>query len=410
MSYYFLPGVMYKRWKQVNKLRVSRDIQLANVESMAEVKGIDTKQTHYSVSTKMSHFHIKEIEKKDSELIVHYKTKVNRTYKLYKVLTRQYLGLGAILQFIPGTNANHARHRLSEELRPVIQLLRIHVGETGFFEPDVQNKDVQQYQNKHESLSLLNSYFNASSVHALIGEIINGYYNKYTQSNTHWPLLALLVYLPVVYDLALPFILNHYFKTHKKSSSLLKQGLFNLIHSVFNPLRILQTLIFIPYVLISRFLEIGSESPVPSRSRLALKTINGAIFGTILVPIILLKFAVELPLSLIQMALISPLVHVLKSLSSAIQYRNHELVVTSIDDFKNWKSSTLTMNDKLVMQHFGLRNKELLPSMEEKADKPPRMMALRVPKEIRGLQFLRLFDLKAVESEPNRPRPFSSPT
>ena len=49
--------------------------------------------------------------------------KLEGSYELYQLCRKQYLGIGSLLQFIPGTNANKARNQLINDLAPALNTL-----------------------------------------------------------------------------------------------------------------------------------------------------------------------------------------------------------------------------------------------------------------------------------------------
>lgn len=327
------------------------------------------------------------------------------SHEVYFLCTKQYLGLGILLQFIPGTNANKARTQFSEQLEPVIKSLRSELK----WEPNFYFTAF--FMRKADRASLY-SYFNFSPLYRLLSDIV-GQPSLSLQAivqNSKMPLVKIFYSLPILRDIY--FVNAESDVSDFMDESILSQGntelyncedldanqiifrknaLTNVVHSLLNPFRIVDDLLKFLNKVAYKLLAISSENP--SMFRIVIKGIVGLIFEVIRFPIKIAKHMIDLPLSILEVLIVDPVVHFFNSIQAAfLNWDNKVLVVTTreLQDTKELRRAAKQRDDtsyskmtnpfNYTQKYIGITKKELY-SMNNDETTQERIVAIRAPSE-----------------------------
>lgn len=305
---------------------------------------------------------------------------LENAYQLYDVCTKQYLGLGALLQIVPGTNANKARKQLCNALEPALSTIKSEFGK----------KLTEQRKPHYGGLALkirahtsrLHSYLNLSPLYRLLGDIAYGFKYLAAATNKKSPLKRIVFELPFLSDL--------FYIDRKNKIKFADYPLQGLLFSILNPVRVLdQTLNFINLG-INRLLEIGTKKDdTSSKFRFAMKYAIGILFGIIATPLKILMHTIDLiPLNIARIFFIDPIIHLGQSLFDAYQNRGKKLLVMTNKELQEVKelrrkaknrpdsSYTAITNATHYTQEYIGETKEKLYSKAEKA-REEKIMAIR---------------------------------
>lgn len=238
---------------------------------------------------------------------------LENAYKVYELSIKQYLGSGSILQFVPGTIANRARQQLSNELKPAMEALKKEFAELSATISYQYVGDIEFYfLGKYSLLLPLYSYLNIGPLFKLLDEVADGFDSPGINRNKKFPLLRIAFMFPILTDI---------FYVHRNRKIRLQENaLKNVIHTVLNPIRLLDNALNFFHLGVNRILDIGSEqSARSSLPRTLLKGLAGLIFGLVKIPVKILKFLIDLPLETIKTLIVDPLVHIATCMREAYE-------------------------------------------------------------------------------------------
>ncbi|MDP1602501.1 MAG: hypothetical protein Q8M03_04480 [Legionella sp.] len=232
---------------------------------------------------------------------------LQKTYQTYKLSTKQYLGFGSLLQFIPGTNANNAREKLSNELKPVMNIMIEELAKRlAWFDGELILFKTYSY------LYPLYSYLNIGPFFKFLNDVLYGFDKPGVEQNRNMPLIRLIFMLPILIDI---------FEFDASEKIRLQQNaLTNIIHTVLNPVRLIDNVLVFLHQGINRILNIGSERyDYSSLLRILLKSIPALFFGFVKIPVKALKHTIDILLEVVKVLTIDPLVHIGSSIKVSYQ-------------------------------------------------------------------------------------------
>lgn len=290
MAYYVFPGIMYHRFKNVN----------------AENCKHDSEQTYFTPT-------------------------LQNSYAVYQLCMKQYLGFGALLQFIPGTNAYATRKQLSNDLELVIVPLKNAVARQPSFMPYGNFWEKEYYWFKKKALlASLDALCNFSFLFRLFDEVVKDFRSQGIDIKEKLPLIRIVFTSP---------ILNDFFEvTPEQKIRVHNKALANVLHSMINPGRILDDLLNFLHLLVYRLIDIGAEQNAPSSTlRILFKGSLGGILGIIKIPVKVLKHTIDLTLKIMKMFIIAPVMHLASSIKSAYHYRGKNILVATKKEFHDIK-------------------------------------------------------------------------
>lgn len=304
---------------------------------------------------------------------------LKNSYEVYELCTRQYLGWGALLQFIPKTNANLARKQLSKDLEPCIEILKEAIRQKPVVAKLKNYKSTEFYVfKKYAHLFSLNSYFNLGFLFRLLDDIRGGFDFAKSEKGNSLSLPEIVLKFPILNDLEL-------------SEENQKNALKNVLHSILNPARIIDDALEFLQQSIYGLLEIRQSRPnyddhiLPRIS--VPKLIVSLVFGVIKLPVKVVKFAIDVPLSLADSIIVDPVVHIVNSIKDAFHNRNKKVLVVSDQELRDVKElrraakgredinySKITRNEDYTQEYIGITKNELFTSYDNKLE---RLMAYR---------------------------------
>ncbi|MDP1603224.1 MAG: hypothetical protein Q8M03_08165 [Legionella sp.] len=362
MAFYLFPGVMYHRYKK----------------GMEEFSTLNI-GVHKSFS--------------DPALLEYTLDVINQVYEL---CTRQYLGFGALLQFLPGTNANRAREQLSNTLEPALQSFQSSYSNT----PPIINRSIRlknrgemEHQfayrefywfKKHTLLLSLYSFLNFSPFFKALEDIAKGFKLPKSNINFKLPLIEDAITFPILKDI---FFVNG----HNKKISIRDNALGNLLHSVLNPVRIIDDTLNFLHVLTYRLIETGSARGNLSWPRAVTKGIAGLFFGVIKLPIKTLKHLIDLPLDAAKLLFISPIAHFASSIRNVYQNWDKEIFIATKEELQAIKELRRTAKGRgntsfsVITKELGYRKEYVGISkrdvFSEFGTNPKQLVLFRAPKD-----------------------------
>ena len=254
---------------------------------------------------------------------------LQNSFNLYEFCSKQYFGLGSLLQFIPGTNARRARVQLSNELEPALQSLKKDFS----YKPASVGFGVRKefYWFKKLSFQLpLYSYLNFGLIFSALDEIADGYVRIGMVINLKMPLIRIAFNFPILRDI--------FFVDEDRKIQFRSTPFKNLVHSLLNPARIVDNFLEFLHLSIFRILDIGSQRQANSSiPRILLKGLAGVIFGTLRLPVKIIKHTVDIPLSIVDTLIITPISHILSSIKYAYQNSDKEVLITTVKKLQDVK-------------------------------------------------------------------------
>ncbi|WED42126.1 hypothetical protein [Legionella cardiaca] len=267
---------------------------------------------------------------------------LKNSYKIYNLCIKQYLGFGAFLQFIPGTNAAKARKQLTNELEPKLSKLK----ELFKLEPSaafVKEQFPNTYFARRFIRASLTSYYNFdASISNFLFESALAFKHpmiSYTR-NLHLPFLKIMNSTPILKYCIHPF--KDKWLSPWKIIQVIILNLLNPFHLAIDTLRFV-------HALINRVIEIGtwpgSSSSVP---RLLLKGLVGFVFGLVQLPLQVLQF----PFEVLNIFVFSPMLKLASHLGKSVQnaYRdgreNKAVIIETAEAFRDMKELRQAAKDK----------------------------------------------------------------
>lgn len=160
--------------------------------------------------------------------------RLQASYQLYQLYSRQYWGFGVLLQFFPGTNAKRAREQLIQDLEP----------EVNAFEGKRSKRMMPDFENSF--LNFLSIKFD----HLVFDFIIHLSKIAYPDGR---PLGSIfLITMPLVKDV---------FSVDRKHNLLIQSdALRNILHSILNPFRLIKDCLNFLRKGINLLLEFGARN------------------------------------------------------------------------------------------------------------------------------------------------------
>jgi hypothetical protein len=306
------------------------------------------------------------------------------SYELYNLCTKQYLGLGALLQWVPGTNANRARKQLSNDLEPQIKSLADRIGgRPAIREGELYGREFYGFK-KYADLLPLYSYFNISFLFKLFEDIALGFNRSGMRINKKSPLIDIASTLPIISDII--------WGSDGGKVIFQEDPLKNILHSILNPFRLIDDALSFLHSFNYRVLDIGSdrgeESSLP---RLLMKGLVGVIFGIIKLPIKILKHAIDLPLNILKSFIVDPILHVGRSIKEACQnkIKDEKVLVATVKELHDVKElrqaakgyqgqdmNYAIMGKKEGKKYINISKKELFNQTEDE-EKLKKVVAVR---------------------------------
>lgn len=263
MAFYLFPGVMYERFRKTNQEHTN----------------------FYARYSKLT-------------------PSLENAYEVYELSTKQYFGFGSLLQFVPGTNANKARQQLSNELKPVMEaLIKDFAKHPATIYYRYGSSSELYLFKKYSYLLPLYSYLNIGPLFKLLDEVADGFERTGIETNKKYPLIRLVFRFPIISDI--------FYVDQERSIRLRENALTNIIHTILNPIRLIDDALDFFHEGVNRILDIGSERHTPSSlPRVLLKGLTGLFFGIIKLPVKTLKQAIDLLLETAKTLIVDPLVHI----------------------------------------------------------------------------------------------------
>lgn len=298
-------------------------------------------------------------------------------YKLHQSLAKQYLGLGALLQFIPGTNQNRAREHLSKLLNKQIQHILHRI--------DIDSID-------RATLSSISSYLNLAPLWRLVKEIKLGFgLNKTAGSDLDDFTLKLIINLPFLND-----IIDE--SRDSRNFFMVKpKAIFSLMHSIINPARPIYSGLNITHLITTRFIVLFKDIltafkaygyPFKLLAKGAQK-IADVVFGVLKAPVKMVEVSIDLLFDAIKTVFISPIKHVIDSIKFAAEGK--EILVANVKELQDLKALrryiknskwqgfdgfTKSRYSSISREYIGISKEELYGPDTNKA----RMVAVRASK------------------------------
>ncbi len=247
------------------------------------------------------------------------------SYKLYKLCTHQYLGFGAILQIFPGTHANKARQQLADALEPALGHLKatLHtqlISEEGAFkDKNPPQRDLAYKASNTAHRWRLGSYFNLSILPSMLSDVINGF-------NMHQPqeVKVIAVNFPILNNI---LTFNSNLTDLGVSVKLHPNALRNVIHSILNPVRIIDSALHFLHLVVNKFLSYIPFIGGP------LNWIVDKLFGLVNIPVAIAMHVLNIPAVFI----LDILVHLGGTFVAAIENIGKEVLVAPISDIQGAK-------------------------------------------------------------------------
>ncbi len=235
--------------------------------------------------------------------------------EIYNLCTRQYWGMGALLQFIPGTNANLARRQLTKVLSDEI---KNEIEECRRYGAD----DWASWFEQQRKVASLRSYLNFAPIFALFLDINRGFHFDEVTYTKKITFDEFIVILPLFKEF---FMLNYW------SSTLVplppSRMLINLWFLLINPLKLIDDTLDFLHLVINRAIDMGSTTSLGLNiTRAIAKGIISLAFGLLKAPVKLLKHGIDLVETAFYAVLIKPLLHVLQGISSTFTSRESVLI------------------------------------------------------------------------------------
>jgi hypothetical protein len=312
---------------------------------------------------------------------------LQKSYEIYTLCTKQYAGFGTLLQFVPGTKANLARKQLSANLEPAIQSLKENIidFQPAFIQYRFGGGGEFYWFKKYSYLLPLYSYLNVSPLFKLLEDIADGFKRSGIESNEKLPLIRVAFTFPILKDI--------FFVDRERQITLRDDALKNILHSILNPVRIIDDALSFLHRSAYRLLDIGSDRNANSSlPRALLKGVVGLLFGVIKLPVKVLKHTIDLPLNIVKSLVINPIAHFGNSIQEAYQNRDKKVLVTTKKELQDVKElrraakgredtsySKMTKPTEYMKEYIGITKEKLYS--ENDATTPERVVAIRASNE-----------------------------
>jgi len=216
---------------------------------------------------------------------------VAASLEAYDFFCQKYFGLGFVASFIPGTEAFLARKILSGEV------------------DQFSNKLIRKLKTNRNSLekryhiTLLRGVVAGAVLGEVLGvliDILQPYRNKERQYDLKLSFKKLISYLPFLQDI--------YYVDSNRTAHLKADMLANLIHTLCNPVRLVDDFLSFLNKAINGIIEIGSEKYKESGAiRKGLKLFVGVVFTVINFPMKILKAIADIPYQILKNVIYDPL-------------------------------------------------------------------------------------------------------
>lgn len=252
-------------------------------------------------------------------------------YTLYEFCTQQYLGLGSLVQFIPGTNQNRARRQLLAQLEPTIVDAKESIEDA-----------IAIAKLKTGPLSALDliatratfsSYLNFKHFFLLLDLINDGFTSNRTR-NTSYRKIKLIT--------AIPFLsrMLEFNYTTKLEISFKKDKYTRLLESIVNPaipihsaLNFIHILVHMALDACNKYLKDSNFSFVPN----VVRVMVNLVFGLVKIPVIVAGISIGIALDVVDAIVINPLLHLAKSLKLAYHNIGNSFFMATADEFHQAK-------------------------------------------------------------------------
>lgn len=285
-------------------------------------------------------------------------------YALYQFCTKQYLGLGALLQFIPKTNQNRARKQLIEQLEPEMHYT------------------LSQFKQMPPSLILLaaanslSSYLPYQPYFTLLIQIKKGFRfsNLNRQTENIFTLLS-----PSKMSLKLPLFNPFLLTTQVK--------IYSVPSYIMNPARPVYFFVDLAHTLANRIIDscfdilkaINADFLVLGFSLLGIKAMTSLVFGTLKAPITLVEHSIDGLFNLVYILLFNPLLHLLKSVGVALDHRGNDILIGEAVEFNQEVELREAVEKKYLTTPCPLQRKYIGSTVS--LSKTHKLIAVSLPKK-----------------------------
>lgn len=303
-------------------------------------------------------------------------------YELYQLCTVQYYGFGALLQFIPGTDANKARKQLMNALEPALLALKDEFKK----EHPILDANLRALPSliKNGYHSYLDSYINLKPFFVLVDDIILGF--KFTSADRSQPSTFKR------YIFSFPLVSAAFYIDSNEQINLAPTPLKNVLHQLINPMRFITGVINFLHVGAHKLLDLWPDNgPTVSTPKYLVKGAVGVVFGLMMLPITLLKHLIDwIPLALFQSVIVDPIVHLGTSIKEAYLNRSKETLVITAKELRDVKELrraakhrdasyiAITKATNYQTEYFGVTKERLYTKGQVE---PERLLTLRAPSE-----------------------------
>lgn len=233
---------------------------------------------------------------------------LHRSKEAFDYFCQQYGGLGFIASFLPWTQAFKARMLLSDEVDRFSKHVR-------------ERLMAGSLELMSEKMSLYGPILGSilSMPFKLTHEITSGPF-IYFDENKKKPFLKLLSLFPIVKDI-------------KKDIKKNEHG-SNLIHTLCNPVRILEDFLFFLNQLANRVIETGSEqNSKPGLGRKFLKGAVGVLFTVINIPVKTVSAITDIPYQVLKNGVFEPLKFLATAWENKAKTKGEDGVIIKSEDF-----------------------------------------------------------------------------
>ncbi|CEK11149.1 hypothetical protein [Legionella hackeliae] len=290
MAFYISPGLMYRRFKSVSRA-FSRDNDKIHLEQLDDI------------------------------------------FEVYTLCTKQYLGLGSLLRFIPGTNAYKVSQQLYEKLEQHSKILSQIIDESASkSSPLFLNISFTQNVQK----AYLRNYFSPSFIYyEFLANVTNEFKNPGISYSKNLKIDFKSIFL------RFPIIKGLLERNAQGEISLQKTAGRFIIYTLLNPVSVVLGAWQFLHLLVNRLLEVGAaRGPNPFSfigiTRFLLKGLVGLVFGTIGIAISLVKSLIDIPVHILS-PVIDSMNHFRETAVYAFEHRGQETLVANVSELQQVK-------------------------------------------------------------------------
>ncbi len=271
---------------------------------------------------------------------------VEASLEAYDLFCRKYFGLGFVASFIPGTAAYQARMILSDAIEQLSHLLveKINTG-------TMKRENAREYY--HYLMMLRGSI--VFSILRRLSEIRRDAFSPWRYSmqfNRQESLKILATYLPVF-----RYICHvHGFSGHI-SIRINWDRIAELIHTLCNPMRLVDDTLQFLLSVVYRIIEIGSVKDQESGPiRRELKHFAGVVFLAIKLPVAIVSTITDLPYQVLKHVIYAPLQFLALSLKQML--RNEDPIIVEHND----AAAMATLAKEAASIHIATKRQEVIAS------------------------------------------------